>query len=392
MASRKDNKGRVLKAGESQRKDGFYQYRYTDPMGKRCYEYAPTLSQLREKEETIQIMLSNGLCYASQKMSVNELFERFLTMKKGQIRESSLLTYQTIRNLVQNYPFGRLAISQIRQTDVKTWLFDLVKEGYTQGYVSTVKQILHGVFELAVAECILGSNPCHFKLTFGVKEESNKFALSHKQQQQFLFQVSCMPKVFHLLPFFRVLLGTGMRISELVGLTKDCIDFKKNVIHVTHQLSYKRSVGGPAISPPKTQKGDRYIPMSTEVASSIREALEMRSFISANPDIDGHHDFIFMHYRTGMPYGRGYIRQKIEQVIEAYNKDNPDEPMPHITPHIFRHTFTSNLLEAGVPPKTVQYILGHADVTTTMNIYAHVSQEHLQNVIKIAEKQLRDAN
>lgn len=392
MASRKDNKGRVLKAGESQRKDGTYQYRYLNPIGKRCYEYAPTLQQLRIKEEAIQNALSNGLCFNHQKMSLNELFERFLKMKKGQVRGSSYATYQTIQKVVQRYPIGQLNVSNIKQTDIKSWLFDLVEEGYSQSYTSTVKQILHGVFEHAVAECILQSNPCRFRLTFGSKEESVKFALTPIQQKKFLTHVSLMPKACHLVHLFTVLLGTGMRISEAIGITKSSVDFETNRIHVDHQVSYQQEARGLAVTQPKSAKGNRFIPMTAEVRSSLKQMVEMRSFISANRVIDGHQDFLFVHPRNGAPYGHGYIRNKLDQIVASYNSLNPDSPLPRITPHIFRHTFATNLLEAGVPPKTVQYLLGHSDITTTMNIYAHVSQAYIEAEMKVAEKYLKEAN
>lgn len=392
MASRKDNKGRVLKSGESQRKDGTYQYRYTNPMGKRCYEYATTLQTLRIKEEAIQNALQNGLCFGESKITLNQLFQRFIAMKQGQVRGSSLCTYQTIQKLIQRYPIGNIAIAKIKQTDIKVWLFDLIGEGYAQKYVSTIKCILHGVFEHAVSECLLASNPCHFRLAFGSqKEESHKYALTLDQQKQFLSHTASLPKTCHLVPLFTVLLGTGMRISEAIGLTKDSVDFDANRIQIDHQLSYQHEAKGLAVTQPKSNKSNRLIPMTADVRASLKQMFEIRSFIGSNPMIDGYQNFLFVHPRNGQPYGHGYIRSKINQVVDSYNKLNPSSPLPPITPHIFRHTFTSNLLAAGVPPKTVQYLLGHSDITTTMNIYAHISQDYLESEIKAAEKYLKEA-
>ena len=92
---RKDNKGRVLKTGESQRKDGSYMYRYTDIYGNRKSTYAPDLNTLREKEDEIQRALNDGIVFQSTNITVIELFENFLGLKQN-IRETTKLTYTNV--------------------------------------------------------------------------------------------------------------------------------------------------------------------------------------------------------------------------------------------------------------------------------------------------------
>ncbi len=80
---RKDNKGRILKTGESQRKDGIYQYRYTDFRGKRQAVYASNLQELRQKEKEIQKQIDDGIDYEAGQITVIELLEKYISLKKG---------------------------------------------------------------------------------------------------------------------------------------------------------------------------------------------------------------------------------------------------------------------------------------------------------------------
>ena len=97
---RKDYKGRILKTGESQRKDGIYQYRYTDCRGKRQCVYAPTLQELRQKEKDIQKQIDDGIDYEAGQITVIELLEKYISLKKG-VRYNTQVGYNFVLNLVK---------------------------------------------------------------------------------------------------------------------------------------------------------------------------------------------------------------------------------------------------------------------------------------------------
>ena len=100
MSRRKDNKGRVLRTGESQRKDLIYQYRYTDALGNRKCIYASDLKTLREKEDELQKSLEDGLDYAGGEITVYELLQRYLSLKCG-VRYNTKVGYGFVMNIVQ---------------------------------------------------------------------------------------------------------------------------------------------------------------------------------------------------------------------------------------------------------------------------------------------------
>ena len=102
---RKDNKGRVLKTGESQRKDLIYQYRYTDIRGKRQTIYAPDLQTLRAKEKEISCFLNDGTDYAGGEITVLRLVERYVNLKRG-VRYNTKVGYNFVLNLIKKDDFG----------------------------------------------------------------------------------------------------------------------------------------------------------------------------------------------------------------------------------------------------------------------------------------------
>ena len=97
---RKDNKGRILRTGESQRKDLIYQYRYTDIRGKRQTVYSSDLKELREKEKEIQKQLDEGIDYAAGKATVIALVERYISLKQG-VRYNTKVGYNFVLNLIK---------------------------------------------------------------------------------------------------------------------------------------------------------------------------------------------------------------------------------------------------------------------------------------------------
>ena len=117
---RKDNKGRVLRTGESQRKDLTYQYRYQDITGKRRTVYAPTLEELRIKEDVINKAQEAGTDYNAGNITVLELLERYISLKQG-VRNATKVGYNFVYNLVKKEPFGFRKIRDIKMTDAKLW-------------------------------------------------------------------------------------------------------------------------------------------------------------------------------------------------------------------------------------------------------------------------------
>ncbi len=253
---RTDNKGRILKTGESQRKDGRYQFQYTDSTGKRHCMYDMNLSKLREKEKKILKDLEDGIrCLDSKKITLIDLVEIYLENHRS-IREATEISYRKIFNVhIKDSSIGSKPIYNIKNSDMLKFYNGLLDKGLSSGYLHIMNAFLSPAFDLAVDDDLIRKNPCSGIMAKLEKTEKiPKRAMTLEEQRCFLNFLSKSKRFNTYLPLFTILLGTGMRIGECLGLTWKEVDFKNRLIYVTHTLRYDNYGDGSKfhISEPKT--------------------------------------------------------------------------------------------------------------------------------------------
>ena len=384
---RKDNKGRVLKTGESQRKDLIYQYRYTDVHGKRQTVYSSDLKELREKEKVIQKQLDEGIDYAAGEVTVIALLERYISLKQG-VRYNTKVGYNFVLNLIKKEDFGYRQIRDIKVSDAQQWIMKLHNDGKGYSTITSVRGVVKPAFQMAYNEDIIRRNPFDFKLVDVVPNDSQKrIAMTEEQQEiwmgfirndktyakyydEFVVLLGTGMRVSEFrgltksdLDFesrkirvdhqlvrerggkyydeFVVLLGTGMRVSEFCGLTKSDLDFESRKIRVDHQLVRERG-GKYYVEKTKTECGCRFIPMTEEVYRSLKNILVNRKKLKTEMIVDGYSSFLLLD-KDDKPKVALHIENEMRWAMKKYKKLYPDKPLPHITPHVFRHTFCTNL-------------------------------------------------
>ena len=261
---RKDHKGRILKAGESQRKDGIYQYRYTDCRGKRQCVYSPTLQELRQKEKEIQKQIDDGIDYEAGQITVIELLEKYISLKKG-VRYNTQVGYRFVLNLVRKEDFGYRKISTVKVSDAKQWFAKLQKDGRGFSTISSVRGVIKPAFQMAYDEDAVRKNPFVFKLTDVVVNDTVPRAALTEEHLGIWMNFIERDNTYHkYYDEFVVLLETGMRVSEFCGLTRKDLDFKNRRIRVDHQLIRERG-GKYYVEETKTSSGRRFLPMNETV-------------------------------------------------------------------------------------------------------------------------------
>lgn len=381
MEKRKDHKGRILQKGESQRKNLTYQYRYTNIYGSRITVYAPDLKTLREKEREILKNQLNGTAYSAKKHTVIDVVEKYLTIVASSLKESTLSHHEYGANLIRKSYFSNRPIGCLKKSDCKIWLLERYEDG--QGYTTMVKlfTLLKSAFNMAVDDEIISSNPFDFKFSDVIRKPTNaqtRDALTDEQQANFMSFVASTKEYSKHYDALVVLLGTGLRISEFCGLTKHDINLTENYIDVNHQLLKRKikledpSISAYYIAPPKSKSGNRKIPMTSSVQQSIRNMLSNRRKIIPEIVVDGYTDFISV-TRNDNPVSGQFYDGILHRIVIDYNKLHPEAPLPNITPHILRHTFCTNMVNAGVNPKCVQYMMGHSTVNITLGVYTHTN-------------------
>lgn len=366
---RKDKRGRILRTGESQRPNLTYQYRYKDIRGNTHYVYAPTLEELRAKEAVIQKDVTDGIDYCAGETTVLELIERYVSQKQG-VRYNTKVGYNFVKNLVKEEDFGYRKIKTIKPSDAKQWLIKLHDDGYKYSTLTTVRGVLKPAFEMAVEDDVVRRNPFLFRVVDVVPNDTvPRKALTKDEQRKLLEYVQsdkCRSRHYDEIV---ILLGTGVRISELYGLTKSDVDFQNGVVRIERQLTRTRN-SEYYIEKPKTESGFRLIPMSAEVRQAFQNVISKRKIPKVETIVGGHIGFLFLD-KDGKPKVAGHLEHAMKRIVDNYNKSHNDKLV--VTPHILRHTFCTEMAQAGMPVKELQYLMGHSDVGTTMNIYTHSS-------------------
>lgn len=394
-AKRTDNKGRVLKVGESQDKSGRYAYKWTDATGKRSTVYALDLLELRQKEKQIQRDLEEGISTKGGDITLNQLFDVFIETKSN-IRKSTNVNYRNFWDVsVKNSIIGEMKINQIKQMHIKRLYADLKQRGLSGSSIQTYHVLISSVFQLAVDSDLIRKNPCRNCRKVIKVEPHSKKALTIRQQEILLEYVNNSNVYNVYCPMLNFAFSTALRIGEIIGLRQDDIDMKENVVHIRRQLIYKNYGDGFKfhVTQTKTQSGNRDIPLTQSARKALIKQKEL-DFItgrrSIEKEIDGMKGFVFINSK-GMPMLPFNFNAMLRNVVNSYNKkelaqakreNREPELLPHISAHILRHTACTRMAEAGIDPKTLQYIMGHSDISTTMDIYNHVDSVRVQNEMK----------
>ena len=377
---RKDASGRVLKAGESQRQDGRYMYRYTDARGKRHTVYAKTLSELREREDEIAKHQEAGLDYQAGLITVEELLKKYIELKKEVLRYHTLESYEVSLLAIQRDPFGAMPINKVKSSDVREFFIRQHQSGRKYSSIVTIKRPLSSAFKLAVDEDVLRKNPADIAIDFIPDDSERRIALTAVQQKELMAFVRLDKHYKIYYDEMIVLLDTGLRIGEFCGLTMDDLDFENRRIYVNHQLVYIKT-GGLMIEKTKTKSGERIIPMTNRVYQSLQNMIAKRRMPKVEPVVDGYTNFLMIN-RSNLPQTGIGFAQIMRNLIAHYRLETGND-IPNVTPHVLRHTFCTNLVNAGIDVKTVQYLMGHANVKITLDIYAHSEYSRAEDAMKI---------
>ena len=382
---RRDNKGRKLATGESQDKDGRYRYKYNDSFGKRKSVYSWRLTEsdpypkgkrkdisLREKEKVIEKALSDAVSTNGGDMTVLELVQRYISQKRG-VKHNTQANYNFVINVIKKEDFGARRIDTIKLSDAKTWLIKLQDDGRGYSSIHSIRGVVRPAFQMAVDDDLINKNPFEFQLaTVVVNDSVTREAITRRQQREFLRFVKEDKHFCKYYDGIYILFYTGLRVSEFVGLTINDIEFDKERIKVDHQLQRTRNMEYEILTP-KTEKGERYVPMQKDVADCFRRIIQNRKHPKIEPMIDGYSGFLFLD-KNDMPMVALHWEKYFQHIREKYNSIYKVQ-MPCITPHVCRHTFCSNMAKSGMNPKTLQYIMGHSDIGVTLNTYTHLQFE-----------------
>ena len=391
---RKDERGEKLLQGETQRKDGRYEYKYRDRDGTRKSVYADTLKQLRIREYEICMKEGAKLLHDMSGVTLNDQFELWIPTKSN-LRENTLQTYiVTYESYVKN-GIGKRILNEITTTDLKVYYNSLlVNYRLSTSTIDHIQNIVFQVFQMAKESGGILSNPAeralkNMKRSYS-KHTSIRKGMTQAQAVSFLNFLYENPKWRRWYSVFCVMLNTGLRVGELCGLRWKDVDMEKQYVDVNHSILYFKKGAEKScnhICDVKTPESARIIPFdeNTKKALKMEKKYQIENGIICKDVIDGETDFVFLN-RFGKVFVQSQLNRALKRIVCDYNetqiRSKEDITLPHLTCHQLRHTFANVLCEKRVHPKVTQRLMGHSDIQSTMDIYTSVDNDVLFELYK----------
>lgn len=354
--------------GARKRADGKLEKRFTIN-GKRYSVYGRSNKELVDKELELRKKIDAGVYKKNRSITLDQYFEEWRKRKLISVKTNTVRTYTNFYNFYISDVLGKYKIKDIEKRQCQKWFDDLDCD-LSANTKNTSLRILKAMLNDAVEDEIIVRNPASsIKLCKADEEKATETihrALTEQEQADFMRE---MKKDF-LYEYVALALCTGMRTGELSALTWKDIDYKKNVIHVKHSITYTEN-GDITIGSPKSEKSNRDIPMNDTIKHILADqkikCMMVRSSLDNN--IIGFDNRVFC-----TVYGNivrdGAINKAIAKTIDRLNKQG--KHMEKITCHAFRDTFATRYIEQGGNAQTLKTILGHSSLSMTMDLYSHV--------------------
>ncbi len=396
MARRKSSNGRVLPEGVSERADGRFIYRY-QLYGKTHYIYDRDLNELKKKILQSKVDVANGVNTNLSKLTLGEWYPQYIEIyKRNKVKESTLFNYVNYYNwYVKDSVIDRMPIKDLKRTHVIAHFQNLAeKRNLAHGTLRSLASMLYNCLQQGVYDGVITFNPAVdiMKDVVATPKEVRE-ALTVEETKvliDFLKREGEWQNIY--LPAIAIGLSTGLRFGELFGLTWHDVDFKNKVINIGHSIHYRNRGNGHEyfISSPKTVNGYRQFPMTEEVAELFRMQKRYQSSMRIRQDIkiDGYSQFVFT-AKTGVPFTHESVVRSLKNIVKQANeweKKRAEEEkrkpvlVPVHTPHVWRHTLITRLVEKEIPYERLKVLVGHSSIKTTIDIYTHITQKNLKKV------------
>ena len=256
---------------------------------------------------------------------------------------------------------------------------------------STIRQTyitMGTMFRSAIMNDIIAKHPMDgVRYTKPVRAVDDIHFLTREEQAIFLETA----KRSHNYRQYILLLETGLRTSELIGLTWDSIDWKKHALTINKTLEYRHKNKCWRAGPPKTEKSYRTIPLTDRAYAVLKSCYDERDsrkesdtlsqvleYIDRRTGRTGTlvmKDLVFINYRTGEPAKNSSYDTHLYKLCD-------EAGIEKFCMHALRHTYATRAIECGVQPKVLQKMLGHASIKTTMDRYVHVTSESLDQAVR----------
>ena len=283
---------------------------------------------------------------ANMDMKLIDFVEIYFRDKSGELKERTIKNKRyMIENRIIPY-FGERRVNEITPSDVIQWQTEMKKMNFSDCYLRMLQNQMTALFTHASKIYNLKNNPCKKVKKMGRSDSRSLTFWTLEEYETFLDSVERDSRYFVL---FETLFWTGMRIGELLALSKEDVDFENNQINI--DKTFYRSGGKDIITPPKTEQSIRVIEIPEFLTDELRDYMEHMYMLPATERI--------------FPIGQEAVQHKLKHNVEKSG-------VKRIRVHDLRHSHASYLINQGVEPLLIKERLGHKDIRITLNTYGHL--------------------
>ena len=375
----------------------YYRTRITDADGKRVDLYATTREELYRKEKEARQVVED-LVFRKKNPTVADYCEKWLLMHSAKVSKKTLEGYTRNMNRYIVEPLGHMYLSDVTADDIRVALVPVSKK--SAGLYAQINMLVKCIFYSAERNDLIDYNPSANISAKGGTQAKGKEALTDEQAAILLNTIRGLP------PYLFVMIGyySGLRREEILGLQWDCVFLDVPTPYISVRRAWRTEHNRPVVSTTlKPPAAKRDVPIPQCLVDCLREAKakSISAYVIAdskgNPLSDSQFGRVWKHVvvrstkeRTCYKMVNGQrIKYKIHPTLGTHQANNPKIVYTMdftVTPHQLRHTYITNLLHAGVDPKTVQYLAGHENSKTTMDIYAKVKYNKPEELLGIVNQ------
>ena len=307
--------------------------------------------------------------------AVDAWFDYWISEIKGKtVRWSTLNSYNDRYNKNIKHVIGNMTIKEVKPMHCQNILNIMDNNEYAGSSMARTKATMSAMFSDALDNGLIVSNPVTGSVKCPKKPEKNTRVLTLDEQDRFLEATKGSVNYFH----FLFVLQTGVRSSELRGLRWEDIDFSNRTIHIRRNTTYNSSSGKFITGELKTNSGLRDIPM-TQTAYEILVSIKNQQMQQKRKVLPFEYaNNVFLNRNGNLLPNSNYDRY-LEKLCDKAGIEK-------ISMHTLRHTFATRCIESGMKPKTLQKILGHANISMTMDLYVHVTEDEKVKEMQKFEK------
>lgn len=309
----------------------------------------------KTKREAVQFETERNLKQSgSVDIPLKVFVESYFQDKENELKER---TKRNKKYMIDNYLipyFGELKMSEIKPAQIIAWQNEIYAKGLSESYMRMIQNQLTALFTHAANIYDLKNNPCKKVKRMG---KDSKRSLTFWTVEEYKKFISCIDKEDKYFVIFEILFWTGIRVGELLALTKGDIDFYNNRINITK--TYYRASGEDVITTPKTEQSIRVVEIPQFLTKEIKDMCDR---LYGLPE----------HARLFPVVGEAVQHKMKREIVKA--------EVSRIRVHDLRHSHVAYLINQGVEPLLIKERLGHKDIRITLNTYGHLYPNRARSV------------